>query len=378
MSTCRKTNKNDNCGGQELTTPPVVCEGFQLCLPFGRTLVYDGDCLRLEGTTSVPDGVYGRFKLVDGCLTEAFPEDVPVYTPPPCLPAPTPCGGGGTEAAGLTPSADNLLFYDGAGRLMGRLYAEQGSGIQVSGAGTESSPLRISSIVEPNDTRITSSTPDVIQIDGQGSESQPYDIKHAGSPANNGQDLAGFTVDSYGHIRGYQAPAASSIVTLQGTPGEINAPNNQGAVIISLFKKFDSPQFFQAGDHRVKVDLCGRVEAVTDNPLAVEDRFSKVFTGNRTDFYFNFETGRAGRLRLSYKGDLGQAASGTGLISLPANIGLLLDNASLEAYAVVADGRVVGLEAVSAEAYEIGQHLISITLPAAINVPGFLDVTVCR
>lgn len=378
MSFCRKVNKNNNCGnnGEKLDSRRD-CDAFSLCLPFGRSLIYDGECLRLEGGATVADGVYGKFKVVDGCLTEALPDEVPSYTPPPCTPAPTPCGGG-TEAASLTPSADNLLFYDSAGRLMGKLFVENGTGIQISGTGTEGSPLKITGTIEPNDTKITSSTPDALPIEGLGTESRPYDIRHAVSKADPGSSFGGFTVDRYGHIQGYQAPDSPGIITLQGTPGEVEAAVTQGAAVLSLAKKFQNPQSFQAGEQKVEVDLCGRISAITDSPAPVNDRFSNIFTGNRTFIQFVLTTGRSGRLRISYQGDLGLELAGAGLAPLPAAIGLTLDGMSIAAYAVLSNGRVAGLEAVSVNAYEAGDHLIAISLPEAVSAPGIMDVSICQ
>jgi hypothetical protein len=99
----------------------------------------------------VPDGIYGRFSVLNGCLTGVLPEAVPVYTPPPCGPSPGPCNetGGGVIIA---PGANNLTSLV-SGRLLTELHAENGANVSITGDGTAASPLKISSTVTPNDTK---------------------------------------------------------------------------------------------------------------------------------------------------------------------------------------------------------------------------------
>lgn len=58
---CRKMPKLTDCSpGTDITDDAQQreCPTAEVCLPFGRTLTFDGQCVYVSGTPSVSDGTY--------------------------------------------------------------------------------------------------------------------------------------------------------------------------------------------------------------------------------------------------------------------------------------------------------------------------------
>ena len=129
-------------------TTPKPTPAFSVCIA-DYTLNWDGTHATLERTRFTPDGTYGSITLQDGCVVGYGECEVPVYTPPYCNPNPAPCneGGGGGGGTGTTaivsPRAGNQLTTDNYG-LYAKAYVQGGTGVTVTGQGTQTSPYIIS------------------------------------------------------------------------------------------------------------------------------------------------------------------------------------------------------------------------------------------
>lgn len=118
-------------------TPVTWCSG-------NSSFTFDGTkVIKTPYSIPVPDGVYTKVTIIDGCIVEAGLADVPSYTPLGCCDAP---GGGTSPDVGevdLSNVACNLLqnYPDG---LYAGLNVVGSNGITVAGCGTPSSPLTLS------------------------------------------------------------------------------------------------------------------------------------------------------------------------------------------------------------------------------------------
>lgn len=129
-------------------TPPKSTTAFSVCIA-DYTLHWDGTHATLERTQFTPNGTYGAITIQDGCVVGYGECEVPTYTPPYCNPNPAPCneggsGGGGTgTTATVSPRAGNQLTTDNYG-LYAKAYVQGGTGVTVTGQGTQTSPYIIS------------------------------------------------------------------------------------------------------------------------------------------------------------------------------------------------------------------------------------------
>lgn len=130
-------------------TPPKSTPAFSVCIA-DYTLHWDGTHATLERTRFTTNGTYGSITIQDGCVVGYGECEVPTYTPPYCNPNPTPCnegvsgggGGIGTKAT-VSPRAGNQLTSDNYG-LYAKAYVQGGTGVTVTGQGTQTSPYIIS------------------------------------------------------------------------------------------------------------------------------------------------------------------------------------------------------------------------------------------
>ena len=128
-------------------TPPKPTPAFSVCIA-DYTLHWDGTHATLERTRFTTNGTYGSITIQDGCVVGYGECEVPTYTPPYCNPNPAPCneggGGGGTgTTATVSPRAGNQLTSDNYG-LYAKAYVQGGTGVTVTGQGTQTSPYIIS------------------------------------------------------------------------------------------------------------------------------------------------------------------------------------------------------------------------------------------
>lgn len=401
---CRDTERNLRCEQQGTSTPPI-CEAFDVCLPFGKALHWDGECLRVSGSPTLPDGEYGSITVQGGCIVDAHPAPVFEYTPPPCNPSAEPCTGG--DGVTLSPSTDNLSRWDAAGRLLTTVVI-QGQGIDVSGYGTVASPFILAlPPVEAQRTYISSGSL-VLEVAGEGGISDPYIVSHKTSPAG-GSTLAGFTLDSFGHVVSYANPAGSAITNIVAGPG-ITVDQQGSIVTLSGTPTTSGAGQWVLGAYRVTTDLMGRmtdvtqlsgvspgvydgesyaftvnetgtVTAVTPSPRMADNRFSKAFSGARDTTSMSITTAIEGHVRVTYRGDLGSATGSTvGLVPLPSGYSLQVNGTTVAAQAVVVGGRVTEVHAINYPRFSAGTHTITMFGPvsdaAAFNDTGIMDVEI--
>ncbi len=213
-----------------------ICQPFEVCLPFGRKIGFDGECLYVEGESNIPDGSYGIIEVKNGCIVGARPNPAFEYTPPPCSPAATPCDEGGSNVD-IAPGSNNLISQDGAGRLIVTLVTQAGRGIRLSGVGTASSPLKIEATEESGITEVVArALNEALTVTGKGTSTNPLLIGLTETGITPGT-YGDFTVDAYGRIINYSAGSstggATGIHTIIGTNG-INASVTSGVATLSL------------------------------------------------------------------------------------------------------------------------------------------------
>ncbi|HAX5209125.1 TPA: hypothetical protein JZG45_003977 [Escherichia coli] len=260
MNKCRKTPKNVRCAPEPVESLPPLCDPFEVCLSFGRSLSFDGACVRLNGQSVIADGWYGEVHVVNGCIVDARASDIPVYTPPPCAPAATPCGDGdGGGSVVLSPDAANLTTLTG-NQLLTKLYYGPNEGITVSGSGTCNDPLTFR-VTASDDSGIfiTSGSPDVLSIAGSGVQRDPYIFKLENSPVGAGT-YGPFEIDSFGRVTGYNADAGGDGVQslLDGNGTTVNALG-AGVYRVDLEELDGVKGSYTFGGYTVTVDDTGRI-----------------------------------------------------------------------------------------------------------------------
>jgi len=378
---CRVYPKSTRCD-EDLNAQAGVreCESFTACLPFGASLVFDGECLTFTSSTAVPDdGVYDKLVIQDGCIVEVRKDDLPVYTPPPCTPVPVPCDDTGSGTVVLNPDVANLLYWDSSSRLTGKLFYENSGDITLSGNGTSSSPLRIDANITPTTISMVSTTTDVLLLTNPATNQFVINM----ATIDNAQvgTHAGFEIDRYGRVVRYTDPGSSGVADIQGTAGNIEVSNSQGIYRIDLPSLHTGPQQVQAGEQALTIDLQGRVSQIVNNPSSVGNRFSSVISGTWTTNLFSFTSTASGRMRISYKGKVGEltSGSGAGVVPLSSDFQLLVNTQSISAFAVIDENlQIIGIEALTPNAYTAGDHTVALILANSISNVVFLDVDLCQ
>lgn len=336
MDTCRKTLLHTDCAGGTLENQhTTVYDPFEVCLPFGRKIVYDGQGLRLEGRVTLRDGKYGIITVTDGCIVDASEQPVCEYTAQPCTPAASPCGNNGTSSGiELQPGADNLMHFDASGRVAATLnYSTDTDGLSIRGNGTVASPLVIDYVPKKAEkVYIRSVTPNTISVAGEGTGTEPYTVAHVDSRLTAG-DYGEFTIDSCGHIIGY-TKQDTSITAIQAVDG-ITATKTGTSYSIGL-SRYNSDGNYMLGGFTVSIDGNGRISGIAKsislpvdsmgvvildpsrNNLAfnefgalvsyvaktdrASDSFAEVLYPNRTESKITINTTKEGYLKISYKG----------------------------------------------------------------------------
>lgn len=390
---CRKTPKRTQCDPVDVgEKTPAVCQPFEVCLPFGGRLFFDGSCLHAEPGKNVPDGAYGVIIVKDGCIVDARPNPVFEYTPGPCAPAATPCdetgSGSGIE---LAPGACNLLTRNAAGQYGVFLNVENGDGAAVDGCGSSSRPLRISlTSQDAEKTYIQSEDLQAVYVSGQGTANNPYVIGLVETAVKPGE-YGGFTVDRYGRITGHTDASEGSIYSIVAGPG-IAVTSQSGVATVSLDAVIDG-DLYVLGGYDVTLDLAGRVtnikqgieiEPATYDPyyyaftlnalgsvVAVNDitrepdnKFSKMFNGSRSTNRMNIVTNLTGNYRIVYTGYIpitGSTGTSTtpGLVSLPHPFSVTIDDAEYEAYARVTGSAITEIHCLT-DKIAAGTHVVEI------------------
>lgn len=279
---------NDYCRNQPRKTQcePTIIEGddnytctpFDVCLPFGRSLHYNGYCLSVAGSPSVADGEYGVIVVKDGCIVDARPSPVLEYTPAPCTPATTPCEDstpGGDIS--VQPDSCNLLTQDGAGRLGAFLVAEAGEGVIVRGCGSSRDPLVISIDAQEQDQDKTyMMNSETVIVTGDGSLGNPYTMSL--TPVVTPGTYGMFTVDASGRITAVsQSGGSSSIASLVEGPG-IKITTASDVATVGLTPSGTQAGTYQLGGYNVGVDVYGRVASVNNSISITAGTIDPYFT----------------------------------------------------------------------------------------------------
>jgi hypothetical protein len=256
---------------------------------------------------------------------------------------------------------------------------ENGENVVMSGAGTQTSPLKVSVGSLANDTSVTVDA-EHLTITGDGAAASPFHIAHKKPAAIGGSNYGGFTLDTAGHITAYAEPSAGgSATSIQGVAGVVDVTTQSSVAVISLPSKFQTAQTIPLGSHNLTVDMQGRVEKieVISGDAIAPGRHSMIFQGSRTASTFTFEALVAGRFRGSYKGNLGIDLVSVSLENLPADITVTVDELPITALAVVEGNKVVGVEFLTPSSYASGVHVVTINTTEPVTFSGMMDIVIC-
>lgn len=408
---CRVTVKRINCGA-ELTGDKPVYAPFDVCLPFGRVLRYDGTGFTLEGGVNTPDGVYGLFTVENGCITGAQEQPVCDYTPQPCTPAAAPCGDSGSGSVTLQPGTDNLLNFDSSGRLGAQLNYEAGDGITVTGYGTASSPLRISVDAAESESVALRSANSAIKVSGSGVATDPFYLEHVESAAGAGT-YNGITIDDYGHVTGIEE-VTGALTDVMAGPG-LGVTASGTIRTISLNSQSDVSGTYVVGGYSVTYDTHGIVTGISEvvrltdeatldvdpaqyiftltqggsvagltrKAAAAEDNFAEIFTPARSDTTLTFTTAKSGYFKIQYQGllPLTNATAVNGFVALASPYRLLVNGRTITAYARRIAAGYTEVVALTDALYAAGEHTVAIsnaTTDFSFSDTGFLSVTLVQ
>lgn len=374
---------------------PAECPSWEVCLPFGASLVSKGGCVNYIPGTNIPvDGVYSKITIANGCIVSAELADIPIYTSPPCAPIPTPCDGEGGAMPDPSPTTGNLFQYDASGRPLVKLSVQSGNGINVTGDGTTSNPLTITNTQETPEAIQIQAGNSAIQITGNGTAEDPYKISHA---LNLGGVQGVYDFDEFGHLIGYNPSQTSMYVTgiIEGDGITVDMDPNTGIARVSLatptniitgtyrLGTYDVEFFnnrlirilqrvtftagtYKLGDYNVEIDEYGVVNSIQYVPPPPPEpiHWSKQYADTGVLVRdMTFTTQRSSSFRISYIGTLPSATT----------------------MSVYIDGQQVGnpiitgttsIDALPIAIYGAGVHTVRIqtTTTAGFINPGITDV----
>lgn len=389
--TCVKRPLPDCGDSEQKGTSEGFCPDWDACMPFGGRLYSRDGCVQFEASGTAPaDGVYDRVVVQDGCIKGVAGQEVASYQPRPCTETPCDCnsGSGGGGSADVSDDPANLITEDASG-LLARLYASGSGGISVSGAGTQSSPLRIQASAQTARGYVQAGNTG-ISVTGSGTQSSPYAVSHKAGTGPANQTIAGMRFDEYGHLKSYEAPTsagtvngvvgrngieattdiASGVVTLdlQETIQKVKGTYRLGGFDVDVdqygrFQQIDREVSIAAGDryfgaYLVGLDALGNITSVTDTTqdrTVVYHKASRRFTGS--DASITFTTALVGNFRVTL-----HAASVTSA------------SVSIDGTAVTTDHGTDWADALSGARYALGQHTVSVS--GSFTGPGYLDVEI--
>jgi hypothetical protein len=353
--------------------PPRRYEPFVLDLGLGRKLIFDGHGLSVSGASSVPDGTYGLMVFQDGVPIGVLPQPLPVYTPPPCVPPPEPCGDGGSGSGGdlaLDPSAANLSRWNLLGQLLTAVNVVGGDRVHVTGSGAQGDPLRISVSLPASRLALASGSPGMLTLSGEGTDDSPYLMGHA-KPASftGGPGYGGFAFDSYGHAVGYEAPPASGVNQVTAAPGTVEVLSGTGVVVLTLSELHHSGLEIETGWGTVTVDQFGRVSEFA--PAVPAPRSWRVVTSlaSSTEAQITFDTDVPGQVRGSVLG-LGLADSAS--VAAATGWSATLDGVSVNCWSVHRR-----LEMKTIASIDPGAHVLILSAPSNVATPVIVDLDLC-
>ena len=256
--------KPQPCPKPDTTTPttPQATPAFSVCIA-DYTLHWDGTHATLERTRVTTDGTYGSITLQDGCVVGYGDCEIPTYTPPYCNPNPAPCndgtGGGTGTTATVSPRAGNQLSTDNYG-LYAKAYVQGGTGVTVTGHGTQSSPYMVS--MAENTGGSTDG-----KIVGQGGISVEqrggvYFLSMPRAELTAGK-YGAFTINEYGQITGVDDDIATLTSDNIGGSNDVQVSKIADGISIDLAPTQLTANSYRFGGYDVSISDGGRVTNAT-------------------------------------------------------------------------------------------------------------------
>ena len=256
--------KPQPCPKPDTTTPttPQATPAFSVCIA-DYTLHWDGTHATLERTRLTTDGTYGSITLQDGCVVGYGDCEIPTYTPPYCNPNPAPCndgtGGGKGTTATVSPRAGNQLATDAYG-LYAKAYVQGGTGVTVTGHGTQSSPYMVS--MAENTGGSTDG-----KIVGQGGISVEqrggvYFLSMPRAELTAGK-YGAFTINEYGQITGVDNDIATLTSDNIGGSNDVQVSKIADGISIDLAPTQLTANSYRFGGYDVSISDGGRVTNAT-------------------------------------------------------------------------------------------------------------------
>ena len=256
--------KPQPCPKPDTTTPttPQATPAFSVCIA-DYTLHWDGTHATLERTRVTTDGTYGSITLQDGCVVGYGDCEIPTYTPPYCNPNPAPCndgtGGGTGTTATVSPRAGNQLATDNYG-LYAKAYVQGGTGVTVTGHGTQSSPYMVS--MAENTGGSTDG-----KIVGQGGISVEqrggvYFLSMPRAELTAGK-YGAFTINEYGQITGVDNDIATLTSDNIGGSNDVQVSKIADGISIDLAPTQLTANSYRFGGYDVSISDGGRVTNAT-------------------------------------------------------------------------------------------------------------------
>ena len=256
--------KPQPCPKPDTTTPttPQATPAFSVCIA-DYTLHWDGTHATLERTRVTTDGTYGSITLQDGCVVGYGDCEIPTYTPPYCNPNPAPCndgtGGGTGTTATVSPRAGNQLATDAYG-LYAKAYVQGGTGVTVTGHGTQSSPYMVS--MAENTGGSTDG-----KIVGQGGISVEqrggvYFLSMPRAELTAGK-YGAFTINEYGQITGVDDDITTLTSDNIGGSNDVQVSKIADGISIDLAPTQLTANSYRFGGYDVSISDGGRVTNAT-------------------------------------------------------------------------------------------------------------------
>lgn len=245
--------------------PKPPTSPFSLCVG-DYSLHWDGTHLTHTRERVTPDGTYGSITLRDGCAISYGECEIPTYTPPYCNPNPAPNNGIGAGTPGsstitVSPTPGNTIKRDAFG-LFAKTYLAGGTGIEVSGEGTQQRPYSISlqGGIDGNGgsgaTVVGSGAIEVVERNGVSYIS----LK---KPSISAGKYGPFTVSEYGIITAVDDNASILSTTNFKTSAELTLNTLDGDVFLGLAASPAKGNDYRLGGYDVDVSEGGRVTGVT-------------------------------------------------------------------------------------------------------------------
>ena len=381
-----------DCGDSEQKgTSEGFCPDWDACMPFGGRLYSRDGCVQFEASATAPaDGVYDRVVVQDGCIKGVAGQEVASYQPRPCTETPCDCGSSESSGSGeeVSQSAGNLIYRDAGGALLARLFLGSGSGVSLTGAGTQDDPLVASASPQVLRPYVQAGNSGV-SVEGAGTQESPCVVSHADGSA--GEMLVnGFSFDRYGHLQGYTPPSSAGtvngVLSRNGVLATTDAET--GIVTVELAPAvMDASGTYRLGGFDVTVDGYGRVqqsEQVVDIEAGARYMGAQLVTLTDSGSIADVVDTTADRLVVYHKASTRFAGTSASLEFETALVGsfrISLHAASITSVSFSVDGRPVaadvctgGAMALTGARYSLGRHTVSAS--GTFTGPGYLDVEI--